>query len=224
MPNKGLEYEKKIRELLMARELLPAHLLGKLIKTGNDAAFVHKGKGYFLEIKNETAPDYGAKKIIYKPDTGKWAWNEIDEMSDLFDEIGVLNKIPSFVPRKHVKPDLQLTAEDKKFDLKNFTHIIQLGIVGANLLHEYYAKKRCFYIQVEGKGFYHLLEDRAELGVPKFNPVVNLRLRAKTHSSTPIHNYSFRVIILGLRQTILASPFDLEKGTKFPPIDKDLAV
>lgn len=219
MDNKGLEYERKIKEILIARGLLPFHLLGKLTVTGNDAGFVHKGREFFLEIKNRTAPDYGAKKIVYDPAKKAWKWNEPDEMSDLFDKIGVLKKIANFEPRKYVKSDALLTQADKEFDRTKFEQIIPLaGTTGASLLHEYYAKKNCFYIQVEGKGFYHLLDDRADLNVPKFIPVVALRLRAKPHSSLPIHNYSFRVVIVGARRSIPLSTHDIEDEKHFPMI------
>lgn len=219
MDNKGLEYERKIKAILVARGILPPHLLGKLTSTGNDAGFVHSGREYFLEIKNLTAPDYGAMKIVYEPAKKSWKWNEPDEMSDLFDKIGVLKKIANFEPRKYVKPDSQLTQNDKDFDRQKFEQTIVLpGTSGASLLHEYYAKKTCFYIQIEGKGFYHLLDDRAGLSVPKFIPVVALRLRAKPHSSIPIHNYSFRVVIVGARRSILPSAHDIEDKNRFPAI------
>lgn len=219
MDNKGLEYERKIKENLVSRALLPPHLLGKLTGTGNDAGFVHNGREFFLEVKNRSAPDYGAKKIIFDPAAKMWRWNEPDAMSDLFDKIGVLKKIADFEPRKYVKPDGQLTQAGKEFDRKNFEQSIDLGeSAGASLLHEYYAKKNCFYIQVEGKGFYHLLDDRAGLGTRQFIPVVSLRLRAKPHSSIPIYNYSFRVVIVGARQSIPLSTYDLEDDKRFPEI------
>ena len=205
--------------MLVERGLLPTHLLGKLTLTGNDAGFVHKRKGYFLEIKNRTAPDYGAKKIVFDKGKKRWFWNEPDEMSDLFDEIGVLKQIKKFEPRKYIKPDDRLTQADKDFDRKNFEQTIVLpGTSGAALLHKYYARKRCYYIQIEGKGFYHLLDDRADLRVPKFTPEVSLRLRAKPHSSYPVHNYSFRIVIVASRRSIPLSLFDLEDENRFPLI------
>jgi hypothetical protein len=218
--NKGLEYERKIKDLLIKRNLLPMHLQGQLISTGNDAGFKHDKKEFFLEIKNKDAPDYGAKKIVYDPAKKIWKWNETDYMSALFDKIGVLNQINKFEPRKYVKPDALLTQDDKDFDRRSFEKTITLsGTSGANLIHEYYDQKRCYYIQVEGKGFYYLLANQAGINnMQKFLPVVSLRLRAKTHSSDSLHNYSFRVIIVGSRRTIFKSNFDLEDVNRFPPI------
>lgn len=219
MENKGLEYERKVKQNLIDRELLPPQLAAKLSKSGNDAGFVHNGAHYFLEIKNRTAPDYGSKKIVYDPVRKCWKWNEHDAMSDLFDDIGILHKAASFIPRKYTKFDSQLTPIDKNYDRTNFEKTVLLdGTFGAKLLHRYYAKKDCYYIQVEGKGIFHLAEDRANLNVPRFLPEVALRLRAKPHSSFPVHNYSFRIVIVGARRSIPSSTHDLDDANRFPPI------
>jgi hypothetical protein len=219
--NKGLQYENDVRQILIAKGLLPDFMIDK--PSSHDAGFIHNKKVYFLEIKNKTAPDYGAKKIIYNPTTKAWEWNEIDLMSVVFDKIGVLNKIKQFEPRKHVKPDSLITKPDKEYDQTQFEGTIPLNeATCANCLYEYYAQKNCFYIQIENKGFYHLLDDPAGLNVPKFTPVVSLRLRAKTHTSAPDYNYSFRVVIQASRRTIPFSTQDIEEktGRNFPSIIK----
>jgi hypothetical protein len=44
-------------------------------------------------------------------------------------------------------------------------------------------------------------------------------LRAKTHGSDNIANYSFRVVIVSKRETMKESIYDIEgKTKKFPPI------
>ncbi len=214
--NKGLKYEHQIKQYLRELKIMPDHLFGICTQYGNDAAFIHKGESYFLEIKNRSAPDYGAKKIIYDTFNRIWRWNEDDDISQMFDSIGVLNKIPAFEPRKHVKADIDLTQADKNYDLLNFRNRIELGSAGPNFIHEYYARKRCYYIQIEGKGFYHLLSDPAGLGVPQFQPEVKVRLRAKTHSSKPISNYSFRAVLVGTMSSIYPSDYNIEGN--FPPI------
>jgi hypothetical protein len=224
--NKGLVYEARIKSILTTHQLFTPSLAAECKHSGNDAGFIHNGKNYFLELKNIIAPDYGAKKIIYSPIANRWKWNETDEMSDLFDKLGILSKAKVFIPRKYTKPDQSLTEEDKDFDRKSFAHkvtekeldITNLGLSGASILHQYYAKKNCFYIQIEGKGFYHLLEDPAKLGVPQFIPAVVFRLRAKTHSSANFANYSFRVVLTASRRSFLDSGFDLENPTRFPPL------
>ncbi|HSK71653.1 MAG TPA: hypothetical protein VK892_08160, partial [Pyrinomonadaceae bacterium] len=76
MPNRGLAYEAEIREDLRKRGIMPLHLFGKCTQFGNDAAFAFSGQDYFLEIKNKTAPDYGARKIVYEKIPGIWRWND----------------------------------------------------------------------------------------------------------------------------------------------------
>ena len=36
-------------------------------------------------------------------------------------------------------------------------------------LFEYYAIKKCFYIQIENSGFYHLQKDKFEIGTKQFD-------------------------------------------------------
>lgn len=220
MGNRGLLYEAKIRHILEKRKLLTPALFVKVQAKKADAGFIHDGDEFFLEIKNQTAPDFGAKKIIYDPKFDKWKWNDPDRISSLFNRLGVLKKINDFTPRKYVKADNKLTKTDKKFDRQSFENrIVDLGVAGRNLLYDYYAEKKCYYIQIEGKGFYYLKRDVANLGVPRFNPTVELRLRAKTHGSDNIANYSFRVVIVSKRETMKESTFDIEGKTRsFPPI------
>lgn len=219
MPNRGLAYEAKVRDDLNRRGIMPQHLFGKCTRDGNDAAFVYLGQDYFLEIKNKTAPDYGARKIIYDhPSGGIWKWNDADNITALLDAHSVLSNIPVFEPRKYVKSDLALTKADRDFDRRQFAKTIDLGTAGAYLIHRYYADKRCAYIQVENKGFYHLLNDPAGLGVPQFIPSVAIRLRAKTHSSEPIRNYSFRAVIVGSMKSIIPSTYDIYDTSKTCPI------
>lgn len=218
MANKGLEYEGKIKQLLINNKKLSSEDLSKITQSHNDAGFTHKGKFYYLEIKNKSAPDYGSKKIIYRPKYKRWEWNatDTDSMTSIFDKFGILSRINKFKPHKHVLMDYEIKEKHKKEDMKNFEK--KLGkedISGASLLHEYYAKKECYYIQIEGKGFYYLKKDPAKLGVPQFMPGVVIRLRAKTHSSSPISNYSFRAVITASRRTFTTSPFDLDKSMDF---------
>jgi len=210
---KGHTYEDAIKRLLELRHLLPEDL------EKNDAGFIHNRKSYFVEVKNETAPDYGAKKIIWnKPN--RWHWNSKDKISDKFDKIKILEQINKFIPKKHSTLDIEITEEDKQSDRRQFEKSIPL-LNNASYIYEYYALKRCYYIQIQGKGFYYLKQDIANLGVPQFTPTVNfIRLRAKTHGSIPLYNYSFRAVIQARRNSFETSEFDLEEIVgKFPPIN-----
>ncbi len=224
MNNRGLMYETMIKNILIQRKLLSSALTVKLSRTENDAGFIHNGQEYFLELKNASAPDYGARQIDFNPMNNSWQWNGNDAMTKVFNQIGILQKIKSFTPRKFIVEDKNLTEADKRFDRSNFANkipetdmnLVSMGTSGAKILHEYYAKKDCFYIQIEGKGFYYLQSDPANLGVPQFVPQVTFRLRAKTHGSARISNYSFRVVITAARSTFIGSDFDLEDPQRFP--------
>jgi hypothetical protein len=213
--NLGQLYEEKIKSLLRKRNLLP------MILEGNDAGFIHKGVSYFVEVKNKTAPDFGQKGLIWDKTTKKWRWREDDVVSQLYDALGVIDKIdPNFIPKRYTveSPD-RLTEKDKQDDRRGFEKRgIPLG--NLNYLYEFYARKKCYYIQIEGKGIYFLKQDIAILNVPRFTPELTLRLRAKTHHSIPIHSYSFFAVIQAQTRRMFPSPFDIEENSerKFPPI------
>jgi hypothetical protein len=215
--NLGLQYEMKIRKLLRAKGVLPIILENNL--NGNDAGFSHKGVHYYVEIKNKTAPDFGQKGLIWDKNSKKWKWREQDVISDLYDNLGVIKKIDkNFVPNRYsVEPLHKLTLIQKISDQKNFEQ--SYGLNNLNLLYEFYARKKCHYIQIEGKGFYFLKQDIANLNVPRFRPDLTLRLRAKTHGSSPTYNYSFFAVIQAKTSGMLPSEYDLEEQVgAFPPI------
>ncbi len=214
--NQGQIYERKIQQILRTRNLLPNNL------EGNDAGFIQRGISYFVEIKNKNAPDFGQKGLIWSKSTKTWNWRETDVVTGLYDGFGVKNYIDrNFVPRRHsIEPKEKISEQDKKFDQQNFEKS-GITLPNINLLYEFYARKRCFYIQIEGKGLFYLKQDAASLGVPRFNPLLTLRLRAKTHHSLPIHAYSFFAVIQAKTNNLTSSPFDLEeKVGKFPAIVK----
>ena len=216
--NQGQLYEKKIRDLLRAKSLLPLILETNL--GANDAGFVHRGVNYFVEVKNRTAPDFGQKGLIWDKSTKKWDWREHDVVSKLYDQFGAKKYIDkNFIPRRYsVEPLHKLTLSDKKFDQKTFE---KRGILltNLNLLYKFYARKDCYYIQIENKGLYYLLQDVANLNVPRFVPELYMRLRAKTHHSSPTYAYSFFAVMTARTPAMHQSPFDLEeKIGVFPPI------
>lgn len=210
--NLGQIYEKKIQEILRNRGLLPDHL------AENDAGFRHHGIPFFVEVKNRTAPDFGQKKINWTKQRG-WHWAETDEVTDLYDKFGVLKYIDkNFVPRRYTVSANSISMLDKRFDQQQFE---KRGIILDNpkYLYEFYAKKNCYYIQIEDKGFYHLKNDAANLVVPRFTPELTLRLRAKTHQSIPIYAYSFFAVIQVKTNRMVKSLYDLEEKVGiFPPI------
>lgn len=210
--NKGQLYEMKIQEILRQRNILPENL------HGNDAGFFHKGVEYFLEVKNKDAPDFGQKGLKWSQEKG-WEWRENDTISELLDILGVIDLIdPEFIPRRHSIPQDQIKLEDKRYDQQQIKKS-GVELEDIHYLYEYYARKNCYYIQVEGKGFYYLLNDIANLNVPQFSPRLTLRLRAKTHHSEPVYAYSFFAVINSNTRKIPESIYDIEKLVGgFPPL------
>jgi hypothetical protein len=211
MVNKGLEYEEKVRNILIGKGLLPKNL------KGNDVGFIHNGIDYYVEVKNTSAPDFGQKRVRWEQESG-WYWAKEDIVTELYDKYNILDEInPKFIPRRHSKPQNKITGRDKTYNQKKFE---KGGITfeDPSILYDYYARKDCYYIQIENLGFYHLGEDPAGLGVPQFKPVLKLRFRAKTHHSLPIYAYSFFVVIQ-IKGKVKKSEFDLEnKVSAFPKI------
>jgi len=209
--NKGQLYEEDINQLLDNKDLLPNEL-GE-----NDSGFIYGDKSYYVEIKNCQAPDFGQKGMVWNKDNG-WSWRQNDIITELYDDFGVFNFIDEgFVPRRYTINKDDITKEDKVFDQQ---HIEKSGIKldSVDYLYEYYKRKNCFYIQIEDKGFYYLQKDIANLGVPQYKPSLTLRLRAKTHHSIPIYQYSFFAVIqIGKKPN--QSSFDLEEKVGiFPSI------
>lgn len=202
--NAGQLYEMKIQEILAERNLLPYDL------RGNDAGFFHRGAAYYVEVKNKTAPDFGQKKLVWSKMKG-WQWSEKDAVTDLYDELGVIKHIDrNFIPRKYTVSANNLSVLDKRYDRQTFEKR-NIPLSNASYLYEFYARKHCYYIQIENKGLYFLKNDVANLLVPRFNPELTLRLRAKTHHSVPVHAYSFFAVIQARTSGMLISPFDLEE-------------
>lgn len=210
--NTGQQYEDDIRCILRDRNLLPDDL-GQ-----NDAGFIAKDGTYYIEIKNRNAPDFGQRRILWDTDGG-WHWAKQDDISALFDTLGVLERIDkTLIPRRYSMDKDQITIADRRFNQQRFEES-NIVIDDLDLLRNYYTNKGCDYIQIEDKGFYYFVNDPADLGVPQFNPNLRLRLRAKTHHSNPPSAYSFFAVIQIVKRTLNRSPFDLEEITgPFPKI------
>jgi hypothetical protein len=108
-------------------------------------------------------------------------------------------RIPSFlkgdkrpeqwVVEKHLFPDEFIPVDTKK-------------------VTEYYRRKGESYIQIEGKGLYHLGTDILGCGVPEFGCDTFLRIRCKCHKSTPMYR-SIMTSFVYKKETLPASPYDL---------------
>lgn len=213
--NAGQQYEDDIRSILRDRGLLPNEL-GQ-----NDAGFIHRDKTYFLEVKNCRAPDFGQRRILWTQDRG-WFWAKQDDISALFDALGILERIDkTLIPRRYSKEKHQITVADRRYNQERFEES-NIVIDNIDVLQKYYVSKGSDYIQVEGSGFYYFTSDAANLGVPQFNPSLRLRLRAKTQHSSPPYAYSFFAVIQIIKDTLDISPYDIESVVGlFPSIERE---
>lgn len=219
--NDGHAYEEKIRSILKAENLYPS-----IIKYDNDGGFIHRSVPYYYEVKNTNAHDFGQKKLVWNR-IGGWQWNKKDEITDLYDGYKILDRISKkFIPKKFTVPnDANFKSADREYDQMNFESGT-IEINDFNAINRYYAKKECYYIQIEDRGFYYLERDDAILDakLPPFRPRITMRLRAKRHHRLPHYDYSFFAVLIAYPKSVLPSEFDLDPETKkkFPPIVKNL--
>ncbi len=188
--NKGHRYEKKIAEIMKEKQVqLSKEPAGS--SDGADLEFVHLGKQYSLEMKeNVIKPDWGQVGIKY--DSDKWVWSsakdrkkEIIEVYEKLEHdgtVGVLNFLnANFVPNKgRVK---KIGKKEREEDVKLLENFLP---VNPSTIKKFYAKTD--YLQVgDGYGLYHFKSDVADLGTDEINAEFVLRLRLKAH-----HNHHNR--------------------------------
>jgi hypothetical protein len=194
--NKGDKYEDKIFNICKEKGIiaLDSHRAGASNKS--DIVASHNGLSLGIEVKSAGA-DYGQKYLEYQD--GKWNWSKPDIITNFYDHMKVIGMIdPKFIPHNAnhnnlsskewgIQKKTEITTEKKKFDQKNFE---QNGIpLNLNVFFEYYKQRDCYYIQIDGSGFYHMYEDKYNLGTSKFDGGIHLRLRAKAiHAHEYWHN------------------------------------
>lgn len=215
--NLGDSYEQVIFNIFQSKGLLSLNSTRGGAGSGPDIRFIHNALENRLEVKLNLQADYGQKMLKWK--NGIWTWCVDDPTTRFYTEIGVLEIInnKNIVPNRYIIPKNEITTEHKQADQKIFEYSINVDI---DALYSYYSHKNCYYIQIGGYGFYHLKTDILELGTPKFNCQMSLRLRAKTIHSLPIYKYGFYAVLKIKPQRITKSIYDLEEkeGRRFPPM------
>ncbi|EKD07065.1 hypothetical protein [Limnospira platensis] len=215
--NKGDSYESVIFEILKQKGLLPNDSERAGAGGGVDIQFLYRSRLCNLEVKLDLKADYGQKTLGWKD--GKWFFNKSDVTTDFYTKIGIIDYVnqKNIVPNKYRIAKDHITQFHKQADQSNFEDSVNISI---NALYDYYAEKKCYYIQIGGYGFYHLKMDYLQIGTPQFNCNMQLRLRAKTVRSNPIHNYGFYAVLKPQGKPKTQSPYDIEEksGRIFPPI------
>lgn len=204
----GILYEKKIATSLatLQYEGIPLQVHGTTAgaSSASDVQFTLSGTVYGIEIKDKDAFEGGQKRMI-PGDQGLIIPEECLHKECLASYIPFQGRIPSFL--KGDKRPEQWTAEKHLFADEYIS-------VDSKKVAEYYRRKGESYIQVEGKGLYHLGQDILGCGVPEFVCETLLRIRCKCHKSVPMYR-SIMTSFIYKKETLIPSPFDLL--TKPPP-------
>ena len=124
---------------------------------------------------------------------------------------------PELIPNKYRKPDSELTLKDVKGDQQNFEdRSFSISDEAFTIFYE----DKSDYVQIGGgKGFFHLVNDKANLGTEKFHGKFVLRFRAKRHTTKNFHCYSFFTVIK-CKKLDKKSRYNIEESDdqEFPPI------
>lgn len=220
---RGFIYERHIFQTLLAENL--TNNTRRPSQSDNkkpDTAFLVGNKYYNLEVKLDLSADFGQGTLRYNFNDKKWFTHaESAKMKELLDYYKVdefANKEWSKIPNKVNKNDIGRTATNNltqlqiREDVANFPDKY-LTLRGRNPIAEYYNSKDVYYIQIGGfYGFYYLGQDKANLGVPEFNPrEQKIRIRRKGSGGG---NYRFTTALL-VSTNIPRSNYDIDKSLNF---------
>jgi len=234
--NKGFDYEDKIIEILIQKKLISPNKKRTGGSDGADTIINFKNKKINVELKNkDTGADYGQKELVWTP-SKLWSWSLgkkklEDDNVKLFKSLNIINNYidKNFKPRRYSKIKTtniikskyeNVSVADYNFDRQKMENPnIPIPL---NTLFNYYKLKNCFYIQIEKSGFYHLSQDKYNIGTKQFDGEIQLRLRVKYRGSkknikTKPWDYGFLAKI-GLKTKPTLSNFDIEEldGREFP--------
>lgn len=198
----GLVYEKKVADALsnLSYRGVPLQVCFQTAgaTAGSDIRFVIGDTVYGIEIKDKKAFEGGQKRMV-PGENGLIIPEECLHKECIGANIPFQGRIPSFLKgdkrpeqwasEKHLFADEYISVDSKK-------------------VAEYYRRKGESYIQVEGKGLYHLGVDVLDCGVPEFVCETQLRIRCKCHKSMPMQRSIMSSFIYN-KKTLAPSPFDL---------------
>jgi hypothetical protein len=184
--NRGDKYEDLIHQILFVKKLtnLPRAGAGGGVDLSINK---YKDRIINIEVKSEGA-DYGQKELNYKDE--QWIWSNPDPVTDFYDQMDVIGMIdPDFVPKNinHHNLPKNEWAEKRKVEIGKYEFEydgrFQKNKIPLSLdaFFKYYEIKDCYYIQIDGSGFYHLSEDKFNLGTSQYDGKIHLRLRRKTN-------------------------------------------
>jgi len=161
-----------------------------------------------IEIKKANTPDWMQCSIKYDTISGKWRGSDKNKIPDrskqlfesLIDAIPIFNgKIPPFISKK--------VTHIEWLDIKKGTRDYDDMYLSCpdDTIKRLYSEKGCRYIQISGKGLFHLGEDVCGFDVPEFICSQKLRVRTKIHSRSDAHGFC------SISVTVACQPIDIKK-------------
>lgn len=158
-----------------------------------------------IECKHNDPPDWGQSTLKWKE--GRWVpTNEL--FQQYMDRVNF--KPPPFLINKKMTRDewIKIKHDYKDEYLTVYNHEIQ----------DFYKNKGCAYIQISGRGLYHLGEDPLEWGVPELKLEQKIRIRCKDHGSKASTRYSVTAAFQPSNiKTLTPSEYSIDDRTRLPP-------
>jgi hypothetical protein len=175
--------------------------------TGQGGGSSHKPDIYtqngHIECKPENSPDWG--QCILKWEDERWVPTNL-LFQKYMDQVKF--KPPPFLSNKITYSEWIKIKHDYNDEYLD---------VGEREIQDFYKNKGCAYIQIKGRGLYHLGEDPLEWGVPEFFVKQRMRIRVKVHSRSD-SNLSVTAAFQPLDiKTLEPSEYSLDDSTRLPP-------
>jgi hypothetical protein len=230
----GNRYEKQIHDIVCKCRLpnglyfntQTSEQLGGSNSTNDIECNWESEKDVPIEIKKMKTPDWMQCSLKFDETQNKWiasSKNKIPDGSKHIFELFVENKkneifngkIPPFMTH-------DITHSEWVQIKKNTTDFndVYMDCPG-DTIQRLYSAKNCKYIQVSGKGLYHLGEDVCGFGVPQFVCEQEFRFRTKIHATSNSRGFcSLSVIIACKPKNIVVlekSIYSLDDVMQLPP-------
>ncbi len=212
----GFAYEKTIYDILAKEDLVPPHFKPAGSGHGLDGMFIYRNGEWNLEIKLDLKADYG--QVELRNIHGKWEFGgHNEEAKELYSGLKILDFVEKSwgkhgQPRRETIPTKNFTEEDRAYDREHFKDAFVP--VPLSFFEKHYLSKGVNYIQIGGYGFYYIGKDIANVGCPRFDPELRLRIRRKQRDSSKLNGYGF-LTALQITRKPKKSPFDIDKNVEF---------
>lgn len=170
-----------------------------------------------IEIKKMNTPDWMQSSLHYNEERMRWTGsvkNKIPEKSkvifeEIISNISLFNgKIPPFMLRD--------MTHDKWVKIKKETNDYNDTYIDCpnDTIKKLYREKGCYYIQISGKGLYHLGHDICGFNVPEFICEQEFRIRTKIHTRQNSKGFCKLSVVIACKpkniKTLIKSTYSLD--------------